>query len=231
MDTHIAMHPTPIAKRSEATARPIQFFDNTILRGCNAYHTRSVIRLRIDFGKFEGKQSVWGGSAFADAFLRRFQGLKTLVPNNGMRQAFIDRLTSDCGIDFEEIVLEAILATEAAVAFAMNYLDRVSFAVLEKHDGYSDLIWECAVEKLSYQAAEVGVTGTVELLPEDWRAASGVGSENFDTSLDKLLGLGRGRKLSRTTSILRLAAKNRGFGIVRYPQGLRRHWCTPTIRQ
>ena len=59
MDTHIAMHPTPLTIRPERTARPIQFFQKTILRGCNAYHTKSVIRLRIDFGKFEGKQSVW----------------------------------------------------------------------------------------------------------------------------------------------------------------------------
>ena len=128
MDAPIEIHPTRIAKRSKANARPIQIFENTILRGCNAYHTRSVIRLRIHFGKFEGKQNVWKGSAFADAFLRRFQGLKTLVPNNGLRQAFIDRLTSDCGIDFEEIVLEAILATEAAVAFAMNNLDKEWFS-------------------------------------------------------------------------------------------------------
>ena len=190
-------------------ARPIKLESNKIFSGCNIYHTTSVIRQRVDFGALSGASSALAGPGFAAAFLDRFCGLKSFVPQNGLTDDFIARLSSAEGAGFEEILLQAILTVEASLAFAMHELGNISYAVIEKHANAIDLIWECAIPKLSRGAAEIALSGIVDLLPERLYLRSPDFTPTFDTALRELQGWARRRRLSPATSVLKLAAKKR----------------------
>ncbi len=191
--------------------RPIKLESNKIFSGCNIYHATSVIRQSVDFGVLSGTKTALAGPEFAPAFLDRFHGLKTLVPENGLTEDFMTRLTSSEGADFEEVLLEAILVVEASLAFAMHDLDTITYAAIEKHAGHTDLIWECAIPKLSRGAAEVALLGLLDLLPKRLHLRSRNCMHTFDTALQELQGWVRRRRLSPTTSVLKFAAKKRGL--------------------
>lgn len=190
---------------------PIKLLSNRIFTGCNIYHATSVIRQRVSFGILSGGKSALAGPEFATAFLDRFRGLKTFARQNGVAGDFAARLTSPEGAGFEEILLQAILTVEAAVAFARHDLDHVTYAVIENHAGDVDLIWECAVPKFSRTAAEVALLGVLDLLPRRLYARPRNSLPNFASALEALLQHARRRRLSPATAVLKLAARKRGL--------------------
>lgn len=190
---------------------PIKLLSNNIFTGCNIYHTSSVIKLRVDFGTLSEVTSALAGAKFPAAFLDRFGGLKSFVKKNGLKEDFITQLTSPEGVDFRTVLLQAILAVENSIAFAMHDLNTVTYAAIEKHKNYTDLIWECSVPKLSRHAAEVGLLGVLELLPKRYFSQLSKTSENFASAFSELQQLAHRRRLSPTTAVLKLAAKNRGL--------------------
>ena len=190
---------------------PVRLQSNKVFTGLNIYHATSVIRQGVDFGVLSGAKSTLAGPEFAAAFLDRFRGLKSLVPQNGLTDDFMARLTSSEGAGFEEVLLEAILAVEASLAFAMHELDTVSYAAIEKHADHADLIWQSAIPKLSRGAAEVALMGVLGLLPRQLHARPQSSLPNFASALDELLGRARRRRMSPATSVLKLAASKRGL--------------------
>lgn len=188
-----------------------RLIESKIFAGANRYHSTSVIRQHVDFGDLSGTASVAAGEQFAPAYLARFDGLTTFVPGNGLSEAFRERLNSPQGVSLEELLLQAILAVEAAVAFAMHELENVSFAVIEHRHSVTGLIWECNVPRLSRAAAIVASAGVSELLPSHWHRQAGGLLPEYHPSLANLLQRARRRRLSPATAVIKLAAKQRGM--------------------
>lgn len=165
---------------------PINILSNKIFTGCNLYHTSTVIRLRVDFGKLTEETSALAGPKFAASFLDRFLGLKSLVPKNGLKDDFITQLTSPEGVDFREVLLQAILAVENTIAFAMHDLNTITYAAIEKHKNHTVLIWECSNPTLSLHAAEVGLLGLIDLLPRRYYTQQPETSVSFDSAIKEI---------------------------------------------
>ncbi len=188
----------------------VRLLSRKVFRGCNRYHTAAVIRQRVDLGDLAQLSAAAAGPHFAQAFLARFGGLKSLVPDNGLNPHFIARLKAGAEVEFAEVLLQAILALENALAFARHELDVVAFAAIERHRRHHDLIWSCDVPALSRRAGELAVHGVVELLA-DGRVASPPADEPFAAAMPALIAQANRRRLSPTTAVLKLAAKKRGL--------------------
>lgn len=190
---------------------PVKLRSSQVLNGYNIYHSHSVIRQRVTFGALTGMTSSQAGSAFGEAFVERFGGLRSFIPKCGLTEKFITRLSSGEGVDYSELLLEAIVAIENSLAFAMHDLDAVDYAAVEPHSQHCDLIWACSVPKLSRAAAEVAVAGLLDLLPVTLFARPPDSGLDFDDAYERLLREAARRRLSPTTSVLKQAARRRGL--------------------
>ncbi|MCK5720566.1 MAG: hypothetical protein KAH84_11570 [Thiomargarita sp.] len=200
----------------------IKFISSEYFTGCNLYHQFSVLRRGINFG-MDNKYLTAGlaDSKFVMNFINRFTSLKSLIPQNGLKNKFITRLKSSQEVGFEELLLEAILAVDISIAFAMHNLHAITYANIEKYEKHTHLIWNCAMPKLSQTASEVALIGILELLPEKLLGASPE-QEGFATAFKNLQDVARGQRLSSSTAVLKLAAQKRGLPYkVSMPQHLR----------
>jgi cyanophycin synthetase len=189
---------------------PIQLIANDYLMGHNFYHTSSVLRFSVDFGSLADLNSSVAGPDFGKAFIKRFANLKSLMPNNGLQDDFIQQLSSKQGISFPELLLEAILAVENTINFSMHELHAITYAGIEKHSKHTNLIWSCSQARFSRASAEIALMGVLELLPETLYAPKS-GAEKFTDALKKLQSEARKRRLSPSTAVLKLAAQKRGI--------------------
>lgn len=189
----------------------ISLLSDKVFTGCNIFYTSTVFCQSVDFGAFNEVRSEIAGADFAQLFLDRFLGLKSFVPQNGLKDEFIADLSTSQGVDFQTILLEAILAVETSIAFAMHDLSSVSYAAIEKHENSSDLIWGCSAPMLSREAAKVGLLGLNELLPDTYHSSQTNDTQGFDAAFNQLWQLARRRRLAPSTSVIKLAAEKRGM--------------------
>jgi len=192
----------------------MKLLKSRILRGCNVHHGSSVIRQDVDLGALAGRRSGDAGPAFAERFLERFCELRTRVPESAMAEGFLERLRSPSGAPFEEVLLEAILAVDSAMAFVMCDFATIGFAgiVPTASPQKARLVWECRAPAMSRAAAAVGLQGVLELLPPHLQpGGEGGASEDFKTAFAALEAQAQGAKRSTTTAVLALAAKKRGL--------------------
>jgi cyanophycin synthetase len=191
----------------------MKLLDSAILRGCNVHHGSTVIRQEIDLGPLDRLSSGHAGADFAQRFLDRFAGLRRRISDSDMSAAFVDRLRSANGAPFEEVLLEAIVAVETALAFAKRDFEALRFAELERVDSSSRafLTWECRTPKVSRTAAKVALAGCLELLPPELRGAATDDTRDFTTALAEAEARMGSKGRSTTTAVLALAAKRRGI--------------------
>jgi cyanophycin synthetase len=190
---------------------PIKFLSNEIFTGYNTFHSSSVICQHIDFGPLANVSSSDVGQAFVSAFLERFLALKSFVPQNGLTDEFLTQLRSPAGVNFERVLLEAIIMVETATACTMHDLDTIAYAAIEKQQDSTALIWESAAPKLSRLAANVALLGVLELLPKRLYASSYNNPQHFDEMWQELQTLAKRRRLAASTATIKLAAKKRGL--------------------
>jgi cyanophycin synthetase len=190
---------------------PIRIVSSKYYIGCNIFSSESVIRQRIDFTTLAHEKSAIAGNAFAQKFLERFLGLKATSLTYFFKEEFIQRLSSPLGVSFQEILLEAILAVEVSVAFAMHDLRRVNYAAIRSHGNYTDLIWQSSTPKISRRAAEVALQGLVEILPDKLNSYTDRSLYTFESSLEDLYVDARRNRLAPSTSVIKLAAKKQGI--------------------
>ena len=190
---------------------PINLLSDKIFIGCNTFHTSTVFFQKVNFGALTDVRSEIAGADFAQAFLDRFMGLKSFVPQNGIKDEFVSNLRTAQGVHFQEILLEAILAVETSIAFAMHDLNAVSYAAIQRHENSSDLIWGCSSPRLSRGAAEVGLLGLIELLPITYHGNQTDDAPGFDAAFKQLWEQARRGRLAPSTSIIKMAAKKRGI--------------------
>jgi cyanophycin synthetase len=191
----------------------MRLLKSRILRGCNVHHGSTVIRQDVDLGALSGRRSGDAGADFADRFLERFFELRRRIPESGMPEGFLERLRSPTGVPFEEALLEAILAVETAMAFAMHEFGTIGFAgiVPTASPEKVRLVWECRSPAMSRAAAAVALTGCLELLAREPQPDREDGAKDFRTAFAALEERARHRERSTTTAVLALAAKRRGL--------------------
>jgi cyanophycin synthetase len=191
----------------------MKLLKSRILRGCNVHHGSTVIRQDVDLAQLAGRRSGEAGPHFAERFLERFCELRKRVPESAMCEDFLERLRSASGAPFEEVLLEATLAVETAVAFEMRELAPIGFAgtVPTASPQKARLVWECRAPGRSRRAAAVGLLGVLELLPPELQSGGEGAPEDFKTAFAALEAQARRAQRSTTTAVLALAAKKRGL--------------------
>jgi cyanophycin synthetase len=191
----------------------MKLLKSTILRGCNVHHGSTVIRQDVDLAQLAGRRSGEAGPAFAARFLERFCELRKRVPESAMSEDFLERLRSASGAPFEEVLLEAMVAVETAIAFKMRELAPIGFAstVPTASPRKARLVWECRAPGMSRGAAAVGLLGVLELLPPELQPGGEGASEDFKTAFAALEAQAQRAQRSTTTAVLALAAKKRGL--------------------
>jgi cyanophycin synthetase len=191
----------------------MRLLKSTILGGCNVHHGSTVIRQDVDLGALAGRRSGDAGPDFAERFLERFCELRKRVPESAMSEDFLERLRAASGAPFEEVLLEAILAVETAMAFSMREFAPIGFAstVPTASPQKARLVWECRAPGMSRGAAAAGLLGVLELLPPELQPGGEGASEDFKTAFAALQAQAQRAKRSTTTAVLALAAKKRGL--------------------
>jgi cyanophycin synthetase len=190
---------------------PIRLISYKHLKGYNIYHKTSVIRQSVDFGSLEKETSTIAGNEFPQRFLDRFLSLKSMTPNNGMKNEFIDRISAQEGVSIKEVLLEAILAVETSTAFAMHEIATLDYAAIISHESYTDLIWECTIPKISQRSAKLALQGLLELLPNGQKSHYLGNYKDFESSLNSLHHHVRRKRLAPSTSVMKYTAKKKGI--------------------
>ena len=190
---------------------PITLQSTQVFTGCNVYHPSTVILQQVDFGVLSDASSEVAGKDFAAAFLDRFLMLESFLPNNGFKDSFIERLRKNTGIDFAEILLEAILATEASIAFARHELSQIPYAEVRKQKTDTILLWASFNPKLSREAARVALLGLLESLPTRFQSPRRSERPDFNNAYQALWKAARRRRLAPSTAVIKLAAHKRGI--------------------
>ena len=104
---------------------PIRIGASTVLEGYNLYHSSTVVRCKVSFNApLQDATTASVGREFASRFLERFSQLPSFAPNNGIADELIERMNSIEGIGFPEVLLEATLALECALAFMRHDMGR-----------------------------------------------------------------------------------------------------------
>ena len=197
------------AKPHLPQSKPVRLISSDVFAGCNFYYRRTVIRQRIEPGSLDNPGSLDFGRHFPDAYLDRFMGLKSFLPNCGLKDDFIRRLSSHEQINFKQLLLEAILCVENAVNFARHELSTIGYAAIKNRGNYTDLIWATGSPDLSRHSYETALAGLLELIPDSFAMSNFPDDSDFHASLKRLLDLSRRRRLSPTTAVLKLAANTR----------------------
>ncbi len=191
-------------------ADPISLGLSTYFAGCNIYHTRSVIRQPVYFRGEARTDDGRAGPELKVAFAERFLKLPRFVPTHGDATEIEKRLSRDNDVRIADLLLEAVLAVEAAVATAMRRFDPVKFSKIDEHLDHTDLIWETPFARISRRAMEVAFVGFVDLLLNRERKTNG-GQMEFDTELGVLLRTARQNRPTHTTSLMKYVAQERGL--------------------
>lgn len=191
----------------------IRLLDDRVLRGCNLYCDVTVLWQRVDLGAFAGLRTGSFGPDFGPRFVERFVGLEKLTPAGSMSQDFLRRMTDSDGVPIEEALFEAILAVESSTAFLMRNLRASIFHELRptQQTRIVELIWECAVPKISRLAAAAGLHGMLKLLPTALRSAQQDDDSDFSMLVASLRKIARRRQRSIAAEVLSLSARRRGL--------------------
>jgi cyanophycin synthetase len=213
MDNYLV--PAPLVEGGLEHFRPdnsMSLGDSTFFRGCNIYHTQSVIRQSVHITAQARNDDRVAGLDFKTAFLKRFEGLPYFAPTYGKKGKLEDRLFSGESVDLAPVLLEAILAVEAAIAASERNFTPIGFAVVEEQINHTHLVWETTSPRLSRRAAEVGFIGVTELL-RNQAATSPNGQSEFEISLGALLEIARQKRMSHTSSLMKYVAQQRGLPV------------------
>ena len=205
--------PPHISLAVDNSRSSIRLINNQILRGCNVYHTSTVIRQRVDLGILTGLRTSEAGPDFASRFIDRFSTLEKLTPEGQLSTDILQRLVDPNGVPFEQALFEAILAVDSSVAFVMRNLGTPDYREMfpTRSPGVIEMVWGCTVAKISRLAAIAGTRGLTELLPDELRVAERDDAQDFETLMAKLLKSAKRRQRSITAEALALAAKRRGL--------------------
>ena len=194
-------------------AKPVRLLASSLLRGCNVHHTSTVIRQDVDFGDLAGMQTGLFGPDFAERFVDSFGSLRRSLPGSDFSEAFLQRLHEAPGVPIEEILLETIVAIEAALAFERGRFDVTMFGMFEPGliPGQVTLCWSSIGRRISRRAAELGLSGVMVLLPPHHRVMPAPDLDALEEAFAMLRRSARRRRPTAAAAALALAARERGM--------------------
>jgi cyanophycin synthetase len=206
--TTVALSPARATPRR--SLRPISVISASTLNGCNILHTGTVVRLRVDLGRWTEQLS----EQFAQRFSERFLGLPRLVVEPLRTIRFCDRLLTESDTPaLAEILLEGIVAVENAVAARMHRLDTVEYATVADAGPYVELRWSSQSPSLSKLCAAAAIEGINEILGAAPTKRATPSPVRFEEQFAALERLAVSRRLTTTVSVIRDAAKARGIPV------------------
>jgi len=184
-----------------------------ILHGCNIHHSASVFCQEVDLGNLAGCSNGQAGPDFAPRFIDRFFGLGVHPSQGEPCAAFLNRLQSAGGAPFVEILFQAILAVENAMAFVLHRLRPIAFSkiVTQPSSKRALMVWSYNEPEVSRRAAKVAIDGLNELLPEEMRRRVDTEDVGFEAAYLSLKAYAHLRRLDYNTSIVVGAAEDRGI--------------------
>ena len=219
----------------------LELLSTAVFWGCNIYDRDTVITQDVRLGAFAGQSSNRAGAQFTARYIERFGVLCAADGESLLDKDFIGRLRSDKGVSFAEILFRAVLAVEAACLRAMRRISGPAYKKIHPGTGggQSTFVWSCSHPDTSRRAAEVGLIGLTELLPDELTWSSAEGQDGFNSALAKLLRAARRYRPLPPAAILLDAVTRRGIpwepvggNILRLGEGKFQHhiWSTVTSR-
>lgn len=192
--------------------RPLRALNYAVLRGSNCYLPKTAISHEFDLGDLAELSNQSLGRAFIKEFIERFQALE-IMATDCFSEAFVDRLNSEQGVPVSELLLEAILTLESAVAYQMRNTDYagVGMVVNAANGEVRQLVWECTVKRMSRQSALLACRGINELLPAGFDLARQPAGDSFTVGLRKLLNAARRRRRPLNAAALMESARRRNM--------------------
>jgi hypothetical protein len=191
--------------------RPIGLLEHRALRGCNVYHTTSVLLQRVALGALAGMETADVDASLAARLEERLARLAELSPGGCTREAFLSRLRAARGVPIEEALLEAILAVDRSMAAMMGRPDRLDYAEIlpGTTETTIDLVWATRAPSVSRAAARIGFAALTELLPGPLRPDSTGAS--FEALLAALRKRAKRRQWCSSVALLARDAESRGL--------------------
>ena len=192
--------------------RPVRLLKRRILRGNNIYYNNTIIEQQIVLGSLAGLSNQLIGAGFNDRFIERFSTLE-VMSDDCFAESFVQRLNKDEGIPFDEMILEATLTIESAIAYAMRNTSYRGFGRL-KQDASPErfsMIWECTVPRMSTEAAALACLGIIELLPKRLQTSRDTSATDYGIRLARLLKAARRRQRCLNAGALAHAAQKLGL--------------------
>ncbi len=185
---------------------------SSVLRGQNRYCARTAVVQPVALGAWRGITALDLGDRAIAAYRDRFGRLRTLAPRPALRPGVTEALAAGRPVAVLDLYFEAVLAVEAAMAFAMHHLETVTFAECGAGATPDDalLIWDARVPEISQAAAETAFLGLGELLPEGLRPA-GAATPSFDQAYADLRRRAQAHLLSPSSALIVQAAEKRGL--------------------
>ena len=181
--------------------------------GCNIYYGQSVIRQMLDWTPSAGDVQWVHDAKFRDAFIERFQPLPFFAPTRSGDRSLAGCFNGPHGARLDELLLQAILAIEEAAAVSMRKFAPIHYASAAQTEEQSVLVWQSSSPKLSRAAAEIALSGILELLPDHAATENGRHPYDFDGALEQLFRRARSRRMLDTPSLVKYVAQQRGLPV------------------
>ena len=210
-----------------------------IYRGANRYHRDSVVVQDIDLGALADRTSLDAGREFVERYIERFGGLATMYPVPALPPAFVERLRANEAVSFVEMLFQATLALEAAMAFARRCLHAVAYSEILPGPApeRAAYVWSSDLPELSQDAARVAFIGFANLLPDELTWPSTTEPEDFSLVFRELMKQARKYRPLPPAAVLLDAAYRRnipfhivGGNVIQLGEGRFQHriWSTVT---
>lgn len=230
---------SPARRTSAWRDHGVKILSSSVLNGCNAYAHTAVIVMDVDLGALADQDGNRVGADFIDRYVERFNGLDPLNPGNGLERTFVEHLRSGDGVSFFDLVFRAMLAVDTAAARAMRRLRDIEYCqvIREPESRRARFVWSSRFHELSRRAAEAGLAGVTELLPDELTWPSAAAGPGFDQALASLLKAARRERTLPPAAVLLDAAERKGIpwariggNVIRLGQGKfqGRIWSTVT---
>lgn len=202
--------PQPDQQTVDAS-QPLEWVSRHVMRGRNIHHTRTVICVRVQLGRWRGQMVSYPPAFTAECIARLLQGAKA-PPNQPQVQALQKHLLEGEPISLELLLLECVLVLERHLA-----AQRFDFIPIESvdvrgagSDGEVELVWSTHDPMLSAAVSRL-VVGEFNRLLAITQGLPPPPAKPLDEERAELERRSQRRVTPVTTSALLLAAHHRGL--------------------
>lgn len=213
----VVLRPAGFGKPSPATAQPlISLGRMKVLTGCNIYCQQSVIQQRLRYGDSVGPNDRIRSTPFRRGFAERFEALPFFTRTHAESRRVSSALDWGRGVTLAEVLLEAIIAIESAMAMAKRDVVPLDFAAVDHTAGKTHLVWQSTSPELSRQAAKIALGGILDLaanIDQKFVRPGNAEVGDFDAALAQLIKQARRQSMTATSGLMKYAAYRQGVPV------------------